>query len=61
VSEWILVVLLGITGWGVSMQREIEYGSEGACYKALDSIQSNKKPEGGQWLAYCMPNTKGEG
>ena len=60
-SEWILVILFGISSWGNAGRQVIEYRTEAECYAALEKVivRDSVNGEGGTIL-FCKEVTSNE-
>jgi len=59
-KTWILVIHMGITGWGSGGRDYAEFKGEESCYRALEAMritQPNRMSgeDDEQTLAYCKP------
>jgi hypothetical protein len=53
-SEWVLVILFGISNWGNAGVRQVPYATEAECYAALEKVivRDSANGEGGT-IIYC--------
>ena len=59
-KTWILVIIYGISGWGAGGYKAVEFPTEVACYKALESMiitgqNQSSGDDDEQIIAYCQP------
>ena len=59
-SEWILIICIGVSWAGCGGQNTVAYPNEDSCYKALDRMKTGDQQimESGNkrnTIAYCKP------
>ena len=60
-TTWVLVIFMGVTGWGAGSVTKAYYSSKESCYEALSNmvITNNRKLSGkdsdAKVVTYCKP------
>ena len=55
---WVLVLEIGISGWGVAMQRTAHFDTKQECLDALKNIRHDSSSDKSNWIAYCRPEER---